>query len=160
MKDYTCPDKYIKHFKEYQEHGLCDNKFVFFCLCNNLAMAAHACEAEDLPKLPDVMKWIWDNIEQDRWGSENNVHAWSAFKDAQRKGDLMAYELFKQKARHLDIIRRKAERDAIEIMLELILTWTKGQTKEQLGITARIIDKAQLCLNGEYDKSVQIGIAK
>ena len=60
------------------EHGRETGGFVRAVLCNDLSAAVAHADSESLAALPEIVRYVYNDLPSKCWGSQDKVAAWSA----------------------------------------------------------------------------------
>jgi len=75
--DYSgLPEGLRNGMKRYVEDGIRPGGFLTACLENNLTGAVNRADATNLPRLQDIVRWLYNEAPGSCWGSVDQVHAW------------------------------------------------------------------------------------
>lgn len=70
----------IQEFKNYQETGVIRDKWVAAFLENNLYILMEVPQEEIFVNIPNIQKWLKENLDPKIWGDEETVEAYQASK--------------------------------------------------------------------------------
>ncbi len=84
--DYSgLPGRYQTTMQRYLEDGIEPGSACRAILENDLAMAIGRADSDTLRQLPQIVKWLWNEIPEGAWGSKARVSGWMrAQREAQR----------------------------------------------------------------------------
>jgi len=71
---------YIKEFEEYRDTGVIRNKFVAAFLENNFYELLDVPERDAFVQIPELQKWLRENLDESIWGNQEKVEAYQASK--------------------------------------------------------------------------------
>ena len=64
--------------QRYVEHGILPGDFLTAVLENNLFTAVSRADDTNIKLIPEIVKWIYNEIPQHSWGSPKDVEEWTA----------------------------------------------------------------------------------
>ena len=64
--------------QRYVEHGILPGDFLTAVLENNLSTAVFRADDNNIKLIPEIVKWIFNEIPQHSWGSPIVVEEWTA----------------------------------------------------------------------------------
>lgn len=77
MYDYSkLPEGLQDGMKLYIEEGIRAGGFLTACLENDLVGAVNKADPDNLPRLQEIVRWIFWEIPHDCWGSPERVARW------------------------------------------------------------------------------------
>ena len=77
MYDYSgLPEGLQNSMKLYVEQGIGAGHFLTACLENSLVDAVNRADEKNLPRLQEIVKWLYWEAPHDCWGSKERVAAW------------------------------------------------------------------------------------
>ena len=72
------PVNIVAGLDRYVHHGLDTGGFLHAVLCNDLFGAVARADSESLLALPEIVRYIFNDLPNGCWGSEEKVAAWQA----------------------------------------------------------------------------------
>lgn len=68
----------VESLSEYSKTGRSVGGFLSACLENNLSEAFGRADESSLDALHDIVRYIYNHVPMDAWGSKEKVQAWQA----------------------------------------------------------------------------------
>lgn len=84
MNQKLCPPHLIERLIDYRDNGTPTGDFLRAVLENNLWQAIGRADDENLPRLPDIVAWVYENMPHKAWGSREAVNLHIGTKASQR----------------------------------------------------------------------------
>lgn len=72
----TVPTRTVDSLDLYVKHGCEPGGFLYAVLSNNLSEAVGRADAGNLAALADIVKFVYNELPSEAWGSQNKVNAW------------------------------------------------------------------------------------
>jgi hypothetical protein len=81
------PESLQTGMKRYVEEGKRAGGFLTACLENDLMGAINRADTKNLPRLQEIIYWIYDEIPAGCWGSKGTVEAWQGERPDKEDGE-------------------------------------------------------------------------
>lgn len=73
----TCPNQNLVHgMRMWIEYGVEPGEFLRAVLCSDLIGAVMMADRTNLSMLPDIVRWMMDNLPSPCWGSRDRYESW------------------------------------------------------------------------------------
>jgi hypothetical protein len=147
FRGITAPDETLESLKDYVEHGLPPGDFLHAVLSNDLRRACAFADERNLPAIPALSAWVYNEAPMQCWGSPEIVRSWilrmheereSANKESGTLGYYVVNEKVEgQKDPQQHLVSAKNSAAALRAVTEPRFTVAAATTEDAIALTAK-----------------------